>query len=193
MIEKLAPWRVPLQRALHRNRSQMFSRYFQLATVSEEGFPTNRTVVFRGFVDDSNNLQIVTDTRSEKYQHLQHHPQGEICWYFAKTREQFRIRGQIELVTQAHQQLNQLREQAWRKLSDSGKEQFLWPHPGQPLTKQAINHQSPVALETPVSNFCLLLFYPERVDHLELRSNPHNRYLYLRTDDNNWVLKNVNP
>ena len=193
MGNKLAPWRSPLQRALHRNRSQVFSRYFQLATVSEKGFPTNRTVVFRGFLDNSNCLKIVTDTRSEKFTHLQHNPQAEICWYFAKTREQFRIRGNIELVTQKDQQLNHLREEAWRKLSHNGKEQFLWSHPGEPLSDEINNDIFSFDEEKPLSNFCLLLFHPERVDHLELRSDPHNRYLYLLASGSDWFMDKINP
>ncbi len=96
----LAPWRTYLEKALHKNRSQTFSRYFQLATVNNQGYPTNRTVVFRGFLTDSNSLKIITDIRSEKFAHLQNNPQAEICWYFAKTREQFRIRGKIDLITE---------------------------------------------------------------------------------------------
>jgi len=99
----LAPWRTHLQRALHRNRSNIFSRYFQLATVSEEGYPTNRTVVFRGFLEKSNTIQIVTDIRSEKFKHLIVNPFVEICWYFSKTREQFRIRGKALLVTESYE------------------------------------------------------------------------------------------
>ncbi|NJL49732.1 MAG: pyridoxamine 5'-phosphate oxidase, partial [Leptolyngbyaceae cyanobacterium SM2_5_2] len=52
----LAPWRSALGRALHRNRSRPYSRYFQLATVQTNGRPANRTVVFRGFLPDSNQL-----------------------------------------------------------------------------------------------------------------------------------------
>ncbi|MGK7884635.1 MAG: pyridoxamine 5'-phosphate oxidase, partial [Crocosphaera sp.] len=66
MTEKLSPWRSILARALHRNRSLPNSRYFQLATVNFEGKPTNRTLVFRGFLNQTNQLQIITDSRSEK-------------------------------------------------------------------------------------------------------------------------------
>ena len=70
MTEKLSPWRSILSRALHRNRSLPNARYFQLATVDFGGKPTNRTVVFRGFLDQSNQLQIITDRRSEKINHI---------------------------------------------------------------------------------------------------------------------------
>jgi PPOX class probable FMN-dependent enzyme len=193
MADYLAPWRKQLQRALHRNRSQIFSRYFQLATISERGYPTNRTVVFRGFLNESNSIKIVTDTRSQKFAHLQNNPQAEICWYFSKTREQFRIRGKIDLVTQADENLNKLREEAWQKLSKNAKEQFLWPHPGKPVTDNLPPVASSFSEEKPVANFCLLLLNPQRVDHLELKSNPHNRCLYSLNSENQWLIDQVNP
>uniref|UniRef100_UPI0030DDB7BF pyridoxamine 5'-phosphate oxidase family protein n=1 Tax=Cyanothece sp. BG0011 TaxID=2082950 RepID=UPI0030DDB7BF len=82
MTEVLAPWRPILSRALHRNRSLPNARYFQLATINRQGQPTNRTVVFRGFLDNSNQLQIITDSRSEKIHHIHHNSLSEICWYF---------------------------------------------------------------------------------------------------------------
>ncbi|NES70384.1 MAG: pyridoxamine 5'-phosphate oxidase, partial [Okeania sp. SIO2D1] len=58
--EKLAPWRSPLSRALHRNRSLSYARYLQLATVTAEGQPKNRTIVFRGFLEETNHLKFIT-------------------------------------------------------------------------------------------------------------------------------------
>ena len=94
----LAPWRSPLSRALHRNRSLPNARYVQLATVRPDGSPANRTIVFRGFVEEPfcnstplyDTLQFVTDRRSEKVIEIEHQVLGEVCWYFPNTREQFR-------------------------------------------------------------------------------------------------------
>jgi hypothetical protein len=60
-----APWKEPLQRALKKNAGSRDSRYVQLATVRPDGRPANRTVVYRGFLADSNVLTFVTDTRWE--------------------------------------------------------------------------------------------------------------------------------
>jgi len=68
----LAPWRSPLARALHRNRSKAYSRYPQLATVRPDGRPANRTIVFRDFSPDTNDLQFVTDLRSDKMAQITH-------------------------------------------------------------------------------------------------------------------------
>ncbi|ANV88731.1 pyridoxamine 5'-phosphate oxidase [Picosynechococcus sp. PCC 7117] len=197
MTFELAPWRSPLARALHRNKSQPHHRFFQLATVTPTGKPRSRTVVFRGFLEGSNDLKIITDQRSEKINHLATCPDAEIAWYFTKTREQFRFSGQIKLVTAAASPpspLNRARQQTWQALSDTARAQFLWPQPGDRRSENSADFQ-PTAVndQEPVSNFVLLLFQVTKVDHLELRGNPQNRFLYDLTADGTWQQKTVNP
>ena len=192
----IAPWRSLIARALHRNRSQSHSRYLQLATVNAQGLPTNRTVVFRGFLDNSNQLQIVTDFRSDKVSHIQHQPWGEACWYFTKTREQFRIAGNLTLVTAdfAESSLLQQRQQVWQKLSDAARLQFAWPHPGESRIQDLEAFVSTAPSEAdPLDNFCLLLLNPQKVDHLELKGEPQNRHLYIREKNQSWSIQEVNP
>ena len=192
----LAPWRSPLSRALHLNRSQPYSRYLQLATVNPQGLPANRTVVFRGFLKDSNQLQFITDSRSNKITHMQAKPWAEICWYFSKSREQFRLFGQLILVTAADLEptWQSARQQVWQQLSDSARLQFSWPKPGE---KRVTNNEafSPAipSIKEPAVNFCLLLLQPEKVDHLELRGEPQNRCLYLLRKDQTWSTQSINP
>ncbi len=192
--ENLAPWRSPLQRALHRNKSLVFSRYFQLATVDNKGNPTNRTVVFRGFQPENNNLLIITDIRSEKINHLQQNSQAEICWYFTKSREQFRISGSISIVFFDTNNLDllKLRKKIWQQLSEKAKEQFTWANPGEPIKSNNHVNQDNINLENPVNNFCLLIFKPDKVDHLKLKRNPQTRHFYLLVN-NNWEVNQVNP
>jgi len=190
----LAPWRSPLARALHRNRSKAYSRYPQLATVRPDGRPANRTIVFRDFLPDTNDLQFVTDLRSDKMAQITHQPEGELCWYFTETREQFRLGGTIRLITADEQQSDwsQVRQQAWENLSDKGRQQFAWPPPGQPRVSECYEptdlNESP-----PLSTFAVLIFAPDRVDHLELRGDPQNRYQYWRLPDQSWKVMEVNP
>lgn len=188
----LAPWRPLLARALHRNRSVANARYLQLATVTESQRPANRSVVFRGFLDGTNQLKFVTDLRSAKIEHIHHCPWGEACWYFPKTREQFRISGRLLLVDHACSDQNLLRQRqsAWQALSDSAREQFIWPAPGTPKVEHA---PSPATdAQNPVQPFCLLLLEPDRVDHLELRS-PQQRCLYVQDHLHQWSVQPVNP
>jgi PPOX class probable FMN-dependent enzyme len=195
MVDQLAPWRSPLSRALHRNRSLPYARYFQLATVQPDGKPSNRTVVFRGF-SESGCVQVVTDQRSEKIADIHAHPWGEICWYFPKTREQFRILGSIRVVSHesTDDQLVATRQELWQKLSDNARQQFVWPLPGHPRDHQsAFDVDSPPATH-PVPHFSVLLLEPSYVDHLELKGNPQDRHIYqLSSDHTQWTTQVVNP
>lgn len=190
----LAPWRSPLARALHRNRSLVYARYAQLATVQPNGRPANRTVVFRGFGQDTNHLQFITDIRSQKVMHLHQNPSCELCWYFPKTREQFRIAGSLTLVTDrsVDPQLQTARRQRWHDLSDAARSQFAWADPGQPRDLNDTFRPDLPDPTQPLPNFCLLLLQPEQVDHLELRGDPQTRCVYQH-QGLTWTVMAVNP
>ncbi len=185
--EELAPWRSPLARALHRNRSLPHSRYFQLATLAQGNFPANRTVVFRGFLAGTNQLKIITDSRSQKIEEIAKNPLAEVCWYFSKTREQFRLAGQITTIK------GEIRTLVWQEISDAARVQFSWPPPGQKRAETtAFELSYPDKIE-PLPNFCLLLLEPVKVEHLELRGDPQNRWLYQRESNKNWSQLAINP
>lgn len=192
----IAPWRSAIAHALHRNRSLVYSRYLQLATVKENGRPANRTVVFRGFLEDTNQLKFITDARSDKVDQIQQQPWAEICWYFPNTREQFRISGSLTLVGDNESQpiLQPARANMWQKLSDAARLQFAWPHPSQPrVDEPAAFEPAPPDPSQPVANFCLLLLDPVQVDHLELRGEPQNRRIYSRDEQQEWCSQEINP
>lgn len=196
MTDDLAPWRSHIARALHRNRAKPDSKYVQLATISPEGLPTNRTVVFRGFLKPTNRLQFITDTRSEKFQHIQQQPYSEICWYFTKTRQQFRLAGNLVFVTSQNKDTDLLkaRQIMWQNISNSARLQFAWANPGKvrQSTPKAFNPEPPSETR-PLENFCLLLLEPEKVDYLELRGDPQNRYLYTMNSNHTWDVREINP
>jgi PPOX class probable FMN-dependent enzyme len=191
----LAPWRSPLARALHLNRSLPNARYVQLATVRENGHPANRTVVFRGFLEETNRLQFITDIRSQKIRQIQSNPWSEVCWYFPKTREQFRLLGQLTLVDETHpdETLLIVRQRLWQKVSDAARRQFVWPDPGQLLTEPRELATADLNPEHPVSNFCVLLLEPTTVDYLTLKGDPQRRELHTMQPDGLWVTQRVNP
>ena len=192
----LAPWRGAIAHALHRNRSLVYARYLQLATLQTNGRPANRTLVFRGFLEDTNQLKFITDNRSAKADQIQQQPWAEVCWYFPNTREQFRITGYLTLVSSDdfHQDLQPARIAMWQELSDAARLQFAWPYPGKPRIQElsAFEPAAPDPVE-PAANFCLLLLDPMQVDHLELRGEPQNRWLYCRNDQQEWSSEAINP
>ncbi len=193
--QELAPWRSPLSRAIHRNRAVPFSRYLQLATLRANGTPANRTVVFRGFLQETNRLMFISDRRSEKTAQIQQNPSAEACWYFTKTREQFRLSGQIVIITAETEQsdLSAARVQSWQKISDSARLQFAWPDPRADRADNDAFSPKPPDSETPPDTFTLLLLTANSVDHLELRGEPQSRHLYQMTAAGTWQDSDVNP
>lgn len=190
----LASWRSPLAHALHRNRALVYARYLQLATVRADQRPANRTIVFRGFLDGTNQLQFVTDARNAKADQIEHCAWGEACWYFPKTREQFRLAGALLLVRadQTDSTLQKARQTTWQALSDAARTQFAWAHPGKPqVNKDGFDVATPDTT-VPLPHFCLLLLDPQEVDHLELRGDPQNRWLH-QYDGSGWSVQAINP
>jgi pyridoxamine 5'-phosphate oxidase len=120
---------------------------------------------------------------------------AEICWYFPKTREQFRVSGSLVLVTAACATAShsQARQAAWQQMSDGGRISFAWATPGadRSMEPAAFNPPQPDSRQ-PLANFCLLLLLPTAVDHLELRGQPQNRCSYELVGGE-WAMRQINP
>ncbi|QIR38472.1 pyridoxamine 5'-phosphate oxidase [Tolypothrix sp. PCC 7910] len=192
----LAPWRSAIALALNENSNLAYARYLQLATVRVNGLPANRTLVFRGFLENTNQLKFITDSRTEKIEQIQQQPWAEACWYFPNTREQFRITGTLTLVSDDEQHnLASARITTWQELSDAARLQFAWPSSGQLRNKDEQAAFSPPQPDSsqPLPNFCLLLLEPVQVDHLVLRGEPQNRWIYYHDEQNGWTSQEINP
>ncbi len=182
-------WKESLTKSLHQTHSNPESRYFQLASVCNKGIPYCRTVVFRGF-EQENVLVVVSDLRSEKCNQLGGNPKTQICWYFSKTREQYRFGCDANIVTIDHN--NTLVSTQWNKLSDAGKKQFLWGTPGAPKDDSTALHVQGNVNEVP-EHFCVILLTINNVDYLNLRGNPQHRVLHQRDDDGRWISQPLIP
>jgi pyridoxamine 5'-phosphate oxidase len=152
MTEIVYPvWRQRLAKSLHVNSSQVQSKYYQVASVSSNGDPKNRTMVFRGFLSGTQSLLSVTDSRSEKIQEWQgdNKSRFEICWYFAGSREQFRLAGEVVLISNSidssyedwvlgEHTKHSLLKQQWSNLSTNAKQPFYSNSPKAPFDEVAI-------------------------------------------------------
>jgi len=161
-----ALWRSLLSASLDSNSHLKHASYFQLATVKPDGRPANRTVVFRGFVEGTDKLQVTTDSRTHKIEEISHCPYGE------------------------------LREKVWFASSLRSRLQYLGPHPHIALSNTEDVENSLDPCTGPVGTFCLLTLDPDQVDYLNLKSNQRIVFKRLGGDvDGNcqWMQQEVNP
>lgn len=170
----MSDWANLLLKSLDKTRGEPESRYFQLATVDADGMPHNRTVVCRGFDEAESILWVVTDKRNKKVPELQNNPNASVCWYFAKTREQYRLKVSGHIDTP--QTNRELCETHWQRLSVAARQQFLWGEPGSVRhhpKRSLINHQADT--DSLPEHFCVLKLTVSAVDYLNLRGNPQVR------------------
>lgn len=227
----LVPWSDHIEVSIARSRKQRGGNYVQLATVDREGHPRCRTVVFRGFqalaMADSPTgaeglegkrpsveeggaaagtprraFRMITDARSEKVAHAAVAPKAELMWWFAKSSEQYRVAGDLELVgAGATGDRASARKAQWGNLSDNAREQFFWPaQPGSVVDPVAAAHarltvpsggRDPSgSLLPPPDTFLLVLLWPIQVKYLRLTDN----YSQIdRYDGIEWEASPVSP
>lgn len=169
---------------------------FQLATFALDGHPATRTVVFRGFHGETEQLLFATDMRSAKVEEINAHGWGEACWYAAESGEQFRIAGNIRIIdhTTDDPALGADRRAIWDSLSDDVRKQFHWPPPGRDRDeKEEMPTKHKIELADPPDNFGLLLLIPIRIDYVDLRTRPHRRILSRPSPAGDWFERDVNP
>ena len=178
-------WQETINRALSVHTDIPSSRFLQLATVDIHGQPHCRTLVFRGFDQDKNQLYLHTDKRSVKIAQLESNNRVETCWYFSETREQFRFKGQIECIGHLDAAMEQptsrskqqLRLAHWQNLSDALRESY----------------GSNYSHAQPDENFTLLIVHITQVDYLRLAPLPHLRLLYSLDEQGKWQTKAGSP
>jgi len=172
-------WRSLLETAIDKNKHVSTSRFTSLATIGKDGRPKNRTIVFRGMVEDK--LKFTTDTRSAKCAEIAQNPFAELCWYFPETWEQFRISGKMEI----HTGNSSIAVITFAEISDKTRATFSWPTPavGQLTDPTEDEYPStiypralpmdgvPELLKKARAHFCVLLLDPEGVDYVHLLKN----------------------
>ena len=200
-LQTTMSWRSLIDTSIKRSRKVRGGNYVQLATVTCEGKPSCRTVVFRGFLSHKNDLhegiKMITDARSEKVKQIKESPFCELLYWFGKTSEQFRIAGTIQLVgaDEPDDELALARKQMWGNMSDSGREQFFWHDPGQPFQGDpdppSGGRGDDNRVLTAPESFLLMVLWPQSVKYLRLTDN------YAQNDhldsSNGWQSHRVNP
>ncbi|KAJ1459653.1 pyridoxamine 5'-phosphate oxidase-domain-containing protein [Pelagophyceae sp. CCMP2097] len=214
-VPGVVPWAKRIEGSIAKSRKVRGGNYVQIATVDANGAPKCRTVVFRGFAPDGR-MKMITDKRSHK---VQESAAVELCWWFSKSSEQYRIAGSLEYVGADHGDAAalSLRKQQWGNLSENAREQFFWVNPprapyagapydgsgeapdddGPPPAPPRASEAPPaggrdadgVLLDAPDA-FLLVLLQPQSCDYLRLTDN--FRQMDTRADDV-WAAERVNP
>ena len=183
MTENNIPiWRQELKSAKKKEGKSPLARWIQLSTVSNNNEPRIRTVVFRGWKQESSML-IFTDSRSDKIKHLKKNSNAEVLWLFLRSKSQFRFKGKIKEL--------RVNTKYWDSLSDRSKSTWFWQHPGKKIHN---NIQPSQIIHTNLKkpeNFVVLEFEIYSVDLLKLTTPIHKRYIWNK--GNNWEKIEINP
>jgi pyridoxamine 5'-phosphate oxidase len=178
------PWLPLFLTVYHRNRRD---RAVQVATVSPKGLPEVRTVILRG-VSPAGEPYFFSDSRSLKLAALEKNPTLELCCWWSKTSEQFRLRGKVTLITTAEGDWGKRRQELWLSQGEDNRALFLGAAPGSPLVrpKERIADE-----KTAPEQFVLLVLNVHEVDYLRL-ARPHERKKFWLRDDT-WYTAEVTP
>ncbi|CAM9662989.1 unnamed protein product, partial [Hapterophycus canaliculatus] len=201
-----------------RHKNDPTAKYCQLATAALGGGASCRTWVFRGFYEDTGALKFITDRRSQKIPEIAADPAGEVCFYLKKTREQFRVKGRLQVVSaeEDDEVLAKARLHQWTQISPASQASFatsLIPGleiPSESETQASADGSGDGATKrerptrrrggssgsdrdtaregeqrsmAPVSDdFCLVLLWPNFVDHLRLGDGQTRNLHKIRGD-----------
>ena len=174
-------WRQRLKASQSKEGNLASNRWIQLANVSENNQPRVRTVVFRGWLDNSTML-IYTDKRSEKYEDLKNNDNIEVLWLFFRTKSQYRFKGRISELKD--------NDKYWDNLFNRSKDQWFWPSPGKVIDQKNDISLIDNKLAKP-NNFSVLKIKINEVDLLKLEKPLHKRYIWKKIDK--WKCIEVNP
>lgn len=181
----IIPWLEPLRAAESSEEGRQF--ILALATLGPTGDPHVRSVVCRR-VDEKGQLWIASDIRSGKHRELVAFPRASAVAWFPTAREQFRFDGGAKILDSATDIPD--RVELWRALPPTTRATFFWPAPGTPRGSTESFVASSEVLEPPPT-FEILMLQPTHVEHLVLRTHPHQRRRWERGVQ--WTMQELNP
>ena len=193
-------WRSRIDRSIAKSRKIRGGNYVQISTVDDQGLPACRTVVFRGFHENKDEtsiaMKMITDKRSEKVAQIAANPACEMVWWFAQSKEQYRLSGKLKLIggDECNPELLLARKQQWGNLSDPAREQFYWCPPGEfsgaPSSVPTGGRDEEGKVLAVPDTFLLMLLYPYQVKYLRLTDN------FAQKDSltgGEWASQRINP
>lgn len=149
--------------------------FLQLATIGMDGSPQLRTIVLRACERDKATVSFVTDIRSPKVMEILGDPRVCLLGLDVTAMVQLRLSGIATIVRDEAE-----RQTMWNSLRNRTLVLFDAPlAPGTPIDEDG---RLPAVEETPsteaYARFALVSVAVERLDWLDLSSEPHQRYAF---------------
>ena len=154
-----------------------------LATISADGSPAARVVVFRKFLFDERKLLFHTDLRSPKIIELRADSRVSWLFYHPSEKMQFRVAGRATIHGGAD---DALKLKQWRATWAFGRRCYMGEPPSRPADEAVsgmsaeLETREPTIEESEVGfpNFAVVSTVIDSIDCLELYVTGHRRSLY---------------
>ncbi len=160
----------------------------QAATVGVDGNPKVRTIILRDVNESLARLSFHTDIRSDKVRELRGRPAISMHGYDAERLVQIRLEGVASFMTDEAEKLA-----VWKSSRPRTLILYRSPIASGSVIEDPAQAQAPDAAD-PMSgyeNFCLVHVSVQRIDYLDLSSEPHHRAQFQLRDkgafEGHWV------
>jgi len=155
-----------------------------LATVGLDGDPKARFVILREVSRSREYLGFATHTGSTKVAEIRAIPAVAATFYNRNRLVQLRLEGVAQVVEEDAE-----RWRAWQTLAPHTQEQYATLSiPGEPVTDGPPREDPATAFQ----RFAWIEIRPQRMEWLDLSTQPHHRWLFVR-DANQWFGQRVIP
>lgn len=155
-----------------------------VATITENGSPTIRTVVLRGCASDAKTLRFHTDTRSGKIAQLQKNPRAAMHFYDAGAKIQLRLAVRLEMLSGA------AFDDAWAATRPMSRECYqVTQSPGSAIAEPAHVQFDAAASQDGAAHFVPVAAHVLRMEWLYLAARGHRRALFdFEHDTQSWLV-----
>jgi hypothetical protein len=156
-------------------------RYCSMGTVNLDNDPEQRTVILRSFNERDRTLDIFTDHRSSKLQHLSRNPKASLLFYHAEKLIQIRMQTDVQI----HWKDSEART-AWDTIAPARRSDYCsvspprtaLKEPGADLPAWWTDSVTREQTEYGFERFALLRCRFHLIDLLKLRQKEHRRAVF---------------
>ncbi|MEM8744887.1 MAG: pyridoxamine 5'-phosphate oxidase family protein, partial [Pseudomonadota bacterium] len=146
-----------------------------LSTITNDGFPSSRSVVLRGFDEQARSVQFHTDSRSEKAAEIFERPHVALHAYSRAEKIQLRMQCRANF-----HHCDAVTGAAWRTMHDMSRQCYTQPvTPGIPIdTPTAVPLGAEERDSKPYENFAVVIAMIQRLEWLYLSAAGHRRAVF---------------